>query len=88
MKKAICFFLILMLFALCKPKQEDIERIIEDGVEVVLNHIDPYKIRGVPSNLILEEEFSIDTALMETVRTGLFDIIEFTVDSKGNIYCT
>lgn len=88
MKKTVSFFFILMLFVLCKPKQDDVERIIENGVEVVLNHIEPYKISGVPSNLILEEEFSIDTALTETVRTGLFDIDEFTVDSKGNIYCT
>jgi len=86
MKKTICFFLILMLFVLCKPKQEDVERIIENGVEVVLNHLEPYRIKGETSNLILKEQFTIDTEKDEIVALGLSDISGFDVDSEGNIY--
>lgn len=31
----------------------------EDGVEVILNYVEPYEIVGESSNLILEEEFRI-----------------------------
>lgn len=88
MKKLLYLILVSILIFSCGPKQEQVERRIEDGVEVVFNHIEPYKIRGVPSDLILKEEFPIDTSLAETVKTGLFDINGFAVDSKGNIYCT
>jgi len=51
----------LSLFLYCGQKQQEIERYIEDGVEVIVNHLEPYKIKGKPTNLILEEEFTIDT---------------------------
>ena len=59
---------------------------MEDGVEVVLNNIEPYRITGEPTTFNLEEIFTIDTENFSIVRTGLTDISCFDVDSKGNIY--
>jgi hypothetical protein len=90
MKKSIYLILIISQFFYCgqkQDKQDKVERHKEDGVEVVINHIEPYKISGEPSTLILEEEFTIDTEKDEIAETGLVEIENFDVDSKGNIYC-
>ena len=60
---------------------------MEDGVEVIVNHLEPYKIEGELSTLHLEEEFTIDTEKDYVAEVGLADIENFDVDSKGNIYC-
>ncbi len=67
MRKALCLILYLVLFLACGPKQNDVERVIEDGVEVVLNNIDPYTIKGMPKTFSLEEEIVIDTEKDEIV---------------------
>ncbi len=87
MKKTILLISVLSLFIFCGPKQEEVERIIEDGVEVVINHLEPYKIEGEPDTLYLDKEFSIDTERDEIVELGLTDIKGFDVDSEENIYC-
>lgn len=74
------------LFTSCDLKQDEVERIIEDGVEVVLNHIEPYKISGVPSNLILEKEFTIDLESEDLAKLGMIDPGSCDVDSEGSIY--
>jgi len=81
-------FLVSMLcfLAFCGQKQGDVERIIEDGVEVVINHLEPYKVKGEPAILHLEEEFTIDTERDDIAEKGLADIRDFDVDSQGNIY--
>lgn len=81
-----CLVLIVVFLAFCGPKQDKIERIIEDDVEVIINHMEPYKIKGKPSSLHLEEEFSIDTEKDNLVEVGLTDIGSYDVDSEGNIY--
>jgi hypothetical protein len=80
------FFSVFIIFISCVQKQEKVERIIEDGVEVVVNHIEPYKIKGEPSTFNLEEEFIIDTEKDEITDIGLVDIDNFDVDSEGNIF--
>ena len=55
-------------------------------MEVVLNHIEPYKIPGGPRTLTLEEEFTIDTENDEIAELGLTEIWAVNVDSEGNIY--
>ena len=55
-------------------------------MEVIVNHLEPYKIEGEPSNLVLEEKFTIDTERDEIVELGLTDIWGFDVDSEANIY--
>lgn len=86
MKKLVCLISILILFSCCAPKQDEIERIIEDGVEVIINHLKPYEIRGKPSSFTLEEEFTIDTEKNEIYEKGVIDINGFDSDSQGNIY--
>jgi len=71
----------------CGPREEKIERYVEDGVEVIVNHVEPYKIEGEPSKLHLDEEFTIDTEKDHVAEWGLADFENFDVDSKGNIYC-
>ena len=86
MKKYITFILILLIFSYCTPEQEKVERIIEDGVEVVVNHIEPYQIKREPSTFSLEEEFVIDLERDNLAEIGLTEIHDFAVDSTGNIY--
>ncbi len=86
MKKLIYLVVIISLFLYCFPKQEKIEKIIEDGVEVVLNHTEPYKVKGEPVTLTIEEEFSIDTEKEKMLDIGLTGIETFDTDSEGNIY--
>jgi hypothetical protein len=67
-------------------KQDKIEKIMENGVEVVINQIKPYKINGEPSNLHLELEFTINTEKDEIAEIGITDVLDFCVDYDGNIY--
>jgi len=85
-EKLIYLVLAFSLFCCCFLKKEKAEKIIEDGVEVALNHLDPYKIKGEPSNFTLEEEFIIDSEKDDIAETGLTYIDSFDVDSEENIY--
>ena len=76
---------ILILIVGCE-KQEQVEKFMEDGVEVIVNNLKPYKIRGEQNSLRLEEKFTIDTEKDAIAEIGLTDIINFDVNSKGNIY--
>ena len=75
-----------MFFCFCGIKQEKVEKISENGIEVILNHKAPYKLKGEPSELILEEVFRIDTENDEIAEAGLTDIREFNIDSEGNLF--
>jgi hypothetical protein len=86
MKKIACLALILFLVSGCGQKQKSVDRIFEDGVEVVLNHMEPYKIGSEASKLILEQEMTIDTENDATVQTGLVDIETFDVDDDGDLF--
>lgn len=86
MKKTIFLLTILPFLFQCGPEQENVETYMEDGVEVVINHLELYKIRGEPSTLYLEEEFTIDTERDEIAEVGVTDIGSYDVDSEGNIY--
>jgi len=79
-------FLLCITFGCQKPAEEaKVERIMEDGVEVVINHLEPYRIKGEPSTFHLEKEFVIDTETAELANLGLTDIGAFDVDSEGNV---
>lgn len=86
MKKMIFLSITFFFLFQCGTEQADVERIMEDGVEVVINHLEPYRIRGESSKLRLEEEFTIDPERDEMAELGLTDINSFEVDSEGNIY--
>jgi len=86
MKKVFFLFNILIFLVCCSPNQENVERIIENGVEVIINHLEPYEIKGKPSTLNLEEEFTIDFGKDIFSKSGINDISGVDTDSKGNIY--
>lgn len=86
MKKLIFLLLVFIIFSFCGPKKEEIERFLEDGVEVVVNHLEPFEIKGMFTDLTLEEIFRIDTEKDEMAEIGLTDIWHFDLDSRGNIY--
>lgn len=85
MNKFIIPLLIVLIAVYCGPKHEKVDRIIEDGVEVVLNHLEPYQI-GDMSSFSLEEIFKIDTEEDEIVNLGIADIRGFEVNSVGEIF--
>jgi hypothetical protein len=86
MKKNIYLIVALCVFISCGPKQERVEKVMEDGVEVVINHLEPYRVKGEPSTLNLEKVISIDTEDDAVAAQGLTDIYHFDVDALGNIY--
>ena len=86
MKKSVFLAVILSLSIHCGPNQEKVEKVVEDGVEVVINHLEPYRIKGQPEALLLEKEFSIDTEDDSISGLGLTDIMAINVDPNGNIY--
>lgn len=69
MKKnsVVVLFLILSIFG-CGPQQ--VEKRFEVGVEVIINHIKPYRIEGQSSSLHLEEVMILDTEDPEVVAAG------------------
>jgi hypothetical protein len=79
---ALC---ILVLFS-CGPKQEKVKKIMEDGVEVIVNHLEPYRLKGEPSTLNLEKILTIDTEDDAIAALGVTDIYLFDVDAEGCIY--
>jgi len=81
----LIMFSILVLFS-CAPKQERVEKIMEDGVEVVINHLEPYRLKDEPSTLNLERVITIDTEDDAVASHGVTDIYLFDVDPEGNIY--
>jgi hypothetical protein len=74
--------------ASCGSKQPQIDRTYEEGVEVVLNHLEPYRIPNEPSELVLEKEYVIDTESPGLLEAGLTDIYQFGADSRGFVYLT
>jgi len=73
------------LFGSCKTA-EKIDRVRENGVEVVLNHIRPYKINNQPSTFDLKTVMTIDTEREDLAKAGMGEAGEFDVDGQGNIY--
>jgi len=87
MRNWIFLCIILFFFISCETDGRNIERIKEDGIEVIINHTEPYVSLSELSTLLLSEEFNIDTAHEKILKIGLADISDFDVDSFGNIYC-
>ena len=78
MRKLIYLLSILSILLCCQPKQDKVERYMEDGVEVIANHLEPYKIKGEPGSLHLEEEFIIDFEGDDIAEIGMVNIAGFT----------
>ena len=77
----MCFSALLLLVGCQKQKQ--VERFMEDGVEVVQNlTTSPDKL----TRLSLSQILSIDTENDDLAKCGLNDIWGFDVNSSGNIF--
>jgi len=86
MKKIWRLGFLLCALLSCKPGQDKVDIITENGVSVVLNHLKPYSPRGELSTLMLQKILSIDTENDSTAAKGVTDIYSFDVDSTGSIY--
>jgi hypothetical protein len=78
--------LTIILLWFCGHQEGVVERTTENGVEVIINHLEPYRIRGEPGGLKVKEEFTIDTERPDLAELGLIEVRAFDVDSAGNIY--
>ena len=89
---ALSIFLFFLLMCACSPKQEQVEKIIEDGVEVVLNGNIPLNSENNENIMVISELFAIDTEDQATAALGLTDIGQFMsgecfdIDKNGNIF--
>jgi len=82
---AIIIFTFLIPCA-CTGKRSQIEKKIENGVEVIINHIEPYKIEGEPSTFTLREKITISQERAGLIEKGMMSMGEFDIDHEGNIY--
>jgi hypothetical protein len=85
----ILFFSLLVWTSSCRkagPAEAKIDRKLENGVEVIQNHLGPYPVRSEPTDFKLEEELTIDFAGPEIGEMGLANTTDFIVDTKGFIY--
>jgi hypothetical protein len=85
-RPALALGVVCLLLAGCTGKRGTVEKITENGVEVVLNHLEPYHIPGRPSTLTLQEIVTVDTESDSVAKAGVTDIYLFDLDSQGNIY--
>jgi hypothetical protein len=79
------FFLLCLTFS-CQQQVDNVEKIMEDGVEVVINHLEPYEVKGEPNSLHVEKEFVIDMEGDEIAKLGIGDVESLEVDSEECIY--
>jgi hypothetical protein len=86
MKSNRIVFITLLCLAICGCQTQQVDTRFEDGVEVIANHFEPYRIEGQPSALNLEEVMVLDTEDPAVAAAGLIDINAFQVDSKGDLY--
>lgn len=78
---------ILLCFAsACQQQAEEVERFMEDGAEVIVNHLEPYKVKGEPTTLQIEEELIIDLERDHIAELGIGDVNSLEVDSEECIY--
>lgn len=85
-KTAVLFCIIIFLFS-CGQRAEKVEKIVENGVEVILNHAEPYELKKEPSSFSPEEETVIDFERDDLAEKGMGAVSGFDVDSEGNLYC-
>jgi hypothetical protein len=79
----LSLILVLCLTFSCQDKEANVERFMENGIEVVLNlHVPQNELE----NPILSQILSIDTENDELAEYGLNDIWGFDVNSLGEIF--
>jgi hypothetical protein len=86
LKKSVFIALASLLITACSSRIEGPKRIVENGIEVVVNDTGPYLLKGEPHSLSLHEEFRIDTENDTLSAAGLSDVAAVDADSRGRIY--
>ena len=86
MRKLPWLFAGLIILAACGSRSSKIDKVYENGVEVILNHIEPYQIQGRSMVCTVEEELRIDLEKPEYSNLGLKEPDIAEADSKGNIF--
>ena len=86
MKKPISLFTGLIFLIACGSKSPRVEKVYEDGVEVILNHLEPYNVLGRPSTCAVIEDVRIDLEKHEYADLGLKEPDVVEADSKDNIF--
>ena len=86
MKRLFLCLITISFLASCGNKQPKVDKVIQDGVEIVLNHDEPYLLKGQPSHLNLQEETRIDFEKEELSGLGIKEPDYAEADSQGNIY--
>ena len=77
---------ILISFFACGPGSEKVEKYMEDGVEIVLNGLEPYRLQNESADIFLEEELVIDLEDEKISDLGIYRLDTFAVDTAGSIY--
>jgi hypothetical protein len=85
MKNRLVLICIVLALVCCGPKKDAVERGTEDGIEVVINHLEPYRT-GDPGSFRLERIFAVDTEEDSISNIGLVDILGFAVNTEGEIF--
>lgn len=85
-KKYLWLLIIFPFFLGCDSSPAKVERIVEDGIEVVLNPLEPVPLDTGSFSLTVQEMFRLDTGNDEMAELGLTDILIFDIDTDGNIY--
>lgn len=86
MRRPISLLAGLILLITCGSKSPRVEKVYEDGVEVIQNHLEPYHVLGRPLTCTLAEDVRIDLEKHECADLGLKEPDVVEVDSKGNIF--
>lgn len=86
MRKTLCVFLASVVCVSCGGREPRVDRTFEDGVEVILNHLEPYEIKGQSSTFFLDEVLAIDLERDDLAEAGLLSGGEWDADGEGNIY--
>jgi hypothetical protein len=86
MKRLALIPAVLLFFSSYGLGQQKEKKIMEDGVEVVINHLEPYKVKRRAVSLKLEKKFTIDLERDDLADLGIFEVAGFDVDSEGKIY--
>jgi 6-bladed beta-propeller protein len=79
------FSCLSILICSCGPNGETIDTVQEDGVEVILNHLEPYRTGGAGS-FRLDMLFEIDSENEEILKLGISGIFGFEVSSRGELF--
>jgi len=85
-RKWLLLILLIYAFSLSCSSKNEVEKAYEDGVEIILNRVEPYRLEEKPSTFDLETVLTIDMEREDIVREGMGGAGEFDVDGEGNIY--